>query len=83
MADLLPSRPPASSSTPLAAEAYRAFFVARNGRVTGMVPVQATSLDEACFLARALVEGDEVVELWAGLRTVARFEHDGGSSPLS
>ncbi|WP_186384009.1 hypothetical protein [Methylobacterium dankookense] len=48
-----------------------------------MVPVQAASLDEACFLARALVEGDEVVELWAGLRTVARFEHDGGSSPLS
>lgn len=51
--DLLPSLPPASSSTPFAAEAYGAFFVARNGRVTGMVPVQAVSLDEACFLARA------------------------------
>jgi hypothetical protein len=61
-------------STP---ETYRAFFLARNGRVLGMVPLEAGTEEEAQTLARELADEDEIVELWAGLRTVARFEHVG------
>ncbi|MEE7491557.1 hypothetical protein MOTC310_14225 [Methylobacterium oryzae] len=54
-------------------EAFRAFFVAPNGRVLGMEPLEASSEADARLLAEALV-ADAVVELWAGLRLVARFE---------
>lgn len=74
---------PASSSSSAAVEMYRAFFVARNGRVTGMVPLQAASEDEARVLARELVEEEDVVELWAGLHAVARFERCGRSGLCS
>jgi hypothetical protein len=52
---------------------YRAFFVASNGRVLGMVPLDASCEDEARTLARRLA-ADDIVELWVGLRAVARFE---------
>lgn len=78
MSETSSSHSPASPSAPHAAGTYRAFFVARNGRVIGMVPLQAASEEEACLLARGLAEGDDVVELWADLRTVARFERCNG-----
>ncbi len=62
-------------------ETYRAFFVARCGRVLGMVPLKAGTEEEAWTLARGLADenADEIVELWAGLRIVARFEHVGAT----
>ncbi|OAH30266.1 hypothetical protein LPC10_01065 [Methylorubrum sp. B1-46] len=74
---------PPPTSMPGALETYRAFLVARNGRVTGMVPLQAASEDEARLLAHELVEEEDVVELWAGLRSVARFEGSGRRGPPS
>lgn len=62
-----------------AADTYRAFLVARGGRVVDMVPLQAGSEDEARRLALELVGEEDVVELWAGLQAVARFERDGRS----
>ena len=64
-----------------AADTYRAFLVARGGRVVDMVPLQAGSEDEARRLALELVGEEDVVELWAGLQAVARFERDGRSRP--
>ncbi len=55
-------------------QAYRAFLVARNGRISGMVPLWASSDEEARLLAHELVEEEDVVELWAGLHAIARFE---------
>lgn len=57
-----------------ASQAYRAFLVARNGRISGMVPIRAASEKEARLLAHELVEEEDVVELWIGLRAIARFE---------
>ena len=65
---------PSLSPDSLAPETYRAFFVALGGCLTGLVTLQAGSGNEAGLLARWLVEGEDVVELWPGLRTVARFE---------
>ncbi len=74
MAATSTAQSPPSFPAPGGVQTYRAFFVARNGRVTGMVPLRAASEDEARVLARALVEGEDVVELWSGLHAVARFE---------
>lgn len=64
---------------PSTSETYRAFFVARNGRILGMIPLEAATEEEARMMARGLADEDEdeIVELWAGLRTVARFERIG------
>lgn len=59
---------------PAVAATYRAFLLARNGRVAGMVPLQAGSEDEARRQALGLVGEEDVVELWSGLQAVARFE---------
>lgn len=59
---------------PARAAIYRAFLLARNGRIAGMVPLQAGSEDEARRQALGLVGEEDVVELWSGLRAVARFE---------
>ncbi|SDA27798.1 hypothetical protein SAMN02799622_04120 [Methylobacterium sp. UNC378MF] len=65
---------PTSAPVPAAAPvAYRAFFVAPNGRVLGMVPLEASCEAEARVMASELV-ADGIVELWAGLQVVARFE---------
>ena len=60
-----------------ASQTYRAFFVARNGRILGMVPLEARSEKEARLAASGLA-GEDIVELWVGLRNVARFEHQAG-----
>lgn len=39
-----------------------------------MVPIRAASEKEARLLAHELVEEEDVVELWIGLRAIARFE---------
>lgn len=71
------TNPPASAPNPIAtSETYRAFLVAKNGRILGMVPLVAACEAEARTLARALAT-DEIVELWADLRLMARFETGG------
>ncbi|MEL6061433.1 MULTISPECIES: hypothetical protein [unclassified Methylobacterium] len=63
---------------PLAAtETYRAFLVARGGRIVDMVPLRADTEEEARRQALELVGEEDVVELWAGLHALARFERDG------
>ncbi|MER2266516.1 hypothetical protein [Methylobacterium oxalidis] len=66
---------------PSTSEIYRAFFVARNGRILGMIPLEAATDEEARMMACGLADEDEdeIVELWAGLRTVARFQRIGGT----
>lgn len=73
--------PPAPASRPVAVpETYRAFFVAPNGRILGMVPLDAACEREALTLASELA-ADEIVELWVGLHPVARFEGRGNLRP--
>lgn len=62
---------------PAAAEIYRAFLVARGGRIIDMVPLRAGSEEEARVQALELVGEEDVVELWVGLQAVARFERAG------
>jgi len=72
--DHVPTSPPAPASRPVVTpETYRAFFVAPNGRILGMVPLDAACEGEARTLACELA-ADEIVELWVGLQPVARFE---------
>jgi hypothetical protein len=68
-----PVHPPAPATT------YRAFLVARGGRIVDMVPLHADSDDEARRQALELVGEEDMVELWAGLYAVARFERDGAA----
>jgi hypothetical protein len=73
MSDLQQVHAP-NPSQPAGAATYRAFLLARNGRIAGMVPLQAGSEDEARRQALGLVGEEDVVELWSGLQAVARFE---------
>lgn len=73
--------PPVPASHPVAApETYRAFLVAPNGRILGMVSLDATCEAEAWTLARELAV-DDIVELWVGLRPMSRFEGRGDLLP--
>ena len=74
---------PSPICPPAAVETYRAFLVARSGRIVYMVPLQAGSEDEARRQAFDLVGEEDVVELWAGLHTVARFEREDALRPKS
>jgi hypothetical protein len=77
MCDITLNHAPGAIRPPAAAETYRAFLVAQGGRIVDMVPLQAASEDEARLRALELVGEEDVVELWAGLHAVARFERGG------
>lgn len=77
MCDVTPIHVPGAVHPPVAAETYRAFLVARGGRIVDMVPLPAGSEAEARLQALELIGEEDVVELWAGLHAVARFERDG------
>lgn len=81
MSDDTLSQAPSAISRSAAAETYRAFLVERGGRIVDMVPLHAGSEDEARLQALELVGEEDVVELWAGLHAVARFERDGAARP--
>ena len=68
---------------PPATEIWRAFLVAQGGRIVDMVPLRADSEDEARLRALELVGEEDVVELWAGLRAMARFKRDGAARSRS
>ncbi|MGH1571727.1 hypothetical protein ACRAWG_14920 [Methylobacterium sp. P31] len=73
MSDLSQVHAPMSAHPALTAT-YRAFLLARNGRIAEMVPLQAESEEEARLQALDLIGEEDVVELWSGLQAVARFE---------
>lgn len=77
MFDVTPTRALNTARPPEAVETYRAFLVARGGRIVDMVPLRVSSEDEARRQALELIGEEDVVELWAGLHAVARFERDG------
>ena len=55
--------------------------MAQCGRIVDMVPLQADTEDEARRQALELFGEEDVVELWAGLHVLARFERDGAVHP--
>lgn len=83
MFDVTPTHAPNPVLPPAAAETYRAFLVARGGRIVDMVPLRAGSEDEARRQALALIGEEDVVELWAGLHAVERFERDAATPSWS
>jgi hypothetical protein len=59
------------------AHGYRAFVIGLNGHVIGRTDIFAESDDNANEQARQLV-GAHAIELWDGVRMIARFEPEGG-----